>query len=85
MRIITEAIWHGPKRDIVAHRTVHKGKSPYRKITGVRFSDGTFMDVTHRKALPREKIETINGYSRLFDDNWSVVGEITITTMNQRK
>lgn len=67
MRTITEGTWSGymPAQSRVVHRTVHKGKSPFAQIDSVQFTDGTRLDLTHRPAKPREKVNEIHSYDKL--------------------
>ena len=70
MRYIIECVWRGYKGQLVpCHRTIIKNKrmaEELKKVNTIFFNDRTSMSVSVREALPREKIESINGYTKLF-------------------
>lgn len=71
MRHVIEATWFGPQGPRVAHRRVvtsSKRAAKFAAITGVKFTDGTFMSVRTRECKPRERIEEVGGYDALLDN-----------------
>jgi hypothetical protein len=64
-RIITEGTWSGytGSQAHIVHRTIHNGKSPFRYITAIQFTDGTTLGLVHRPAKPRERVAVIDGYT----------------------
>lgn len=70
MRYVIECIWSGYRASQArpCHRVVvSKAEAMrYKDVQGVRFTDGTTMYVSIRQAKPREQVEEIHGYDRLF-------------------
>jgi hypothetical protein len=69
-RFIVEGEWSGYRvhQRRVVHRTVHtRNREKYDKLGGLRFTDGTMLDITVRDCKPREKVQVINGYNQAID------------------
>lgn len=69
-RFVVECVWSGyhSGQSRPCHRTVETyGRDKYEKLHSIRFTDGTYMDVSVRDCAPREKVTEIHGYDRLFD------------------
>ena len=69
MRYVLEGTWSGytSKHSKVCHRTVVFDPNYCNKITSIRFTDGTTLDLTLRKCKPREKVVELEGYTSLID------------------
>lgn len=70
-RFVLEGTWSGYKssQSRVVHRTVHSLPA-WKKLRAwaesthcLPFSDGTVLYLSVREALPREKVEVVNGYT----------------------
>jgi hypothetical protein len=68
-RFVVECIWSGYRSEQrrPCHRTVHSKSyaDSLRKISAIRFTDGTTMDIIVRPANFREKVHEIHGYDNL--------------------
>jgi len=66
-RHVIEGVWSGYTggQRRVCHRTVTFRPEKFLDLSGVRFTDGTFMSVFVRQCLPRERIKEIHGYDGL--------------------
>lgn len=69
-RYVLEGIWSGYRssQSRPCHREIITRKSTleyFSKLAGVRFTDGTTMDFSTRKCLPRERVKLIHGYDDL--------------------
>ena len=72
MRYILECIWSGYTSSQMrpCHRKIIKEKykvEKLKKVSSIRFTDGTNMTVHLRPCKFKEKIDEINGYNELFD------------------
>ncbi len=74
VRYVIEGTWSGytSSQIRICHRMVLKLKDTkaYSKLMseGIRFTDNTYLYITVRKCLPREKIKEINGYGTLIKE-----------------
>lgn len=66
-RFVLEGEWSGYRSEQrrVCHRTVTKYPEQYKKLTFIRFTDNTSLDLTLRECKPRERIKEIHGYDEL--------------------
>lgn len=67
-RWVVECVWSGYRREQahVCHRRVVTNPEPYKKVSCVRFGDGTHMSVSVRQCTAREKVSEVRGYDELF-------------------
>jgi hypothetical protein len=64
-RFVLEATWSGytSSQRRVCHREVlTHGRERFEAISSIRFTDGTYLYVSVRDALPRERIVPLMGY-----------------------
>lgn len=67
-RFVVEGEWSGytSAQQRVVHRTVETyWRDGYERIRSHNFSDGTYLAVRVRDALPRERVVEIHGYDKL--------------------
>lgn len=73
-RFVIEGTWSGytASQRRVVHRTVHKSSPKLRawaeKKDNIRFSDGTYLLISVRDCLPRERVSQIHGYDSMIMD-----------------
>lgn len=70
-RFVVEATWSGYHwgQSHICHRTVETlFRIGYENLHSHVFGDGTHMSITVRDAKPRERVERMNGYSKLLRD-----------------
>jgi len=72
-RWILEGEWSGytSAQQHVVHREViskQRAERIAKSLPGIRYTDGTSLWLSVRRALPREKVQTINGYGSLIGD-----------------
>lgn len=67
-RYVVEAIWSGynSSQRQPCHRVIVRNPEQYKQIDRVIFTDNTYMSVSIRPCLPRERIQEIHGYDTLF-------------------
>jgi hypothetical protein len=71
-RYILEGTWSGytSGQSHVAHREAitPKKAEKLKGVRGIRYTDGTYLWLDVRPALPYEKVSPINGYNKLIDE-----------------
>lgn len=74
-RFVIEGEWSGytSAQQRVVHRKVYpsnrkKLRAWAEKTHGIRYTDGTMLYLHVRDAKPRERVQEINGYTRLIED-----------------
>lgn len=72
-RHIVECVWSGYRasQSRPCHRMVETSPrkiNALKQVSTIRFTDGTTMSVDVRECVPREKVQTINGYSSLLNE-----------------
>ena len=76
MRFIIEGEWTGytSAQRRVVHRTVHDQRREgelwdwARRGLGIRYTDGTSLDLRVRECTPRERVKEVHGYDSLIRD-----------------
>ena len=72
-RFVIEGTWSGyiSSQCKVVHRTVISEKKvreiKEQKLTGILYSDNTWLTLQVREALPREKVQKMDSYTSLID------------------
>lgn len=84
MRYVLEGVWSGytSNQSRPVHRSVvtEKAAKTWEKLTGVLFTDGTYLRISVRPARPRENVEIILGYSELLSEAFGTAGTYDIAS-----
>lgn len=71
-RWVVEGEWSGYRSEQrrVCHRTVElpKRAREIAALHSIRFTDGTYLELSARQAKPRERVQIIRGYVDLIND-----------------